>query len=394
MEVTEVHESRFLLATVLAGAAFFGIFLGGFLITSCKTGKSPDACTLLIIGGLLLLCLLLAWNLLRRKLILYADHFCYFPAFGHKRTFSYKDIQAVKVVPFSRQFQIISVNGKKLASFEANMPGYGNVLSYLEQKGIPFWLPQPQKDISPMKRKAQKYKEEETAFILSRWSHEKILQERKAAALFRHILAVLCALSLFMPLRGRINVNLFILLCHFGLYLWMYPKMVFAYEKNSDDGDCRMPYPIICTGFSLIILLSATDNMNFDLSDIFLPAAFPAATLLTSYALVLLIKRRRESAGKILLVTMAVLLLSLTVTPALNRVLTFKDYSHETVTVLGKSFYRSSSNTNYYLQIMQNDTIKKLNVSKSLYDSASEGAFITLCRRKSLLGLPYQVLHK
>lgn len=393
MEILTVHESKFLLIISILCSVLFGLCW----FFSAKAGlTNHDIETLiicsLVFGGFTVLGIFLLINFFRRKLILYADHLSYTPGLGKTKTFSYHAIDLI-ILKMERCI-LYDSSRKKLASFEINMPGSPDALYYLAQKGItienknlstPF--------LSDAKSRSDSYNSYIEGYISNRWSPERIAKEKKITRILAFVLVIFCAVSLFLPLKWLLSVQVLILLSLYFIYLFLYPKI--TVENVKKDDYTRIPLPFWSLAPSFLVIFAFITNVNIKEGAWLSHSIIMMLLLLIPYFLVLAVRKIKMRLSNFLAMAFFIFILAFVFSPAINYAATFDKPIHETVTVLAKKENHSSrSGTKRYFYFIWQGKEQSMLVSESLYDSASEGDTVRLCINKSIFGMEYYKLHE
>lgn len=399
MDEYVVRESKVALFVGLIGTVvFLALYIPSmfYAVRYCASFGIAAFFTL-VFGGLSSLGIYLIVSYFRRKLTINGTRISYTPAFGSTKTFSSNDIQVI-TLDITTSVRLRSQEGKRLACFELNMPGSCAALSYLESQGIPL-TPSSQlaKRLSESQRqgssRAESFRREEQDYILSKWSENRISMEKRAVRILHFLMIILLITSLVIVQTQKIMLGclVFIPLFCYGMYLFFYPKMTLDTNIVKTYPSCRIPFPAFVCGIDVIFLILFLSRLNMQY---FIFALIYGLFLFILYLLVLFIRKRKERIPKILLVLFAAFFLAVVTSPALNVAATFRSGEHTTVTVLDKKTHHSSkSGDDYQLTVRVHEETQTYTVSEKLYDSVEINDPVILCRRKSIFGVKWIVLH-
>ncbi len=314
-EPIKVCDSKYLLIIPIIGI----IFSLPCLILSVFSGiQNQDNETIFYcstcFGGMLLLCILLLVYFLRRKLLLYENHLFYTPAFGRTRTFSYSEIRSV--VPVGEKYTIYDYNGKKLASFETNMPAASTAINYLAMKNVKIeplkLLSLPAKVSNWLSNLGTPYRDNYTTFIFPASTVKK--QKRQLRAV-RLLLLLLSILTLFLPRRWISAISILILLLIYLPHLIFYPKM--SWKRYSDES--YVPFPALGCIISLFILYTSLITMHIEIEkgSWIMISIILALVLSIPYLLLLHVQRIKVPPSESILAACTFFLLSLCFSPSI-----------------------------------------------------------------------------
>ena len=394
----------------IIGIIWIVLSVGGWIFAGCyELSHDNYAPTFLTYGVLfslfILIGILIVVDYFRTKLVLYNSYICYTPVLGRTKQFFYTEIHVVKQTP-AGQYYFYSAGGEELAVLEKRMQNLTPAVAYLKERGVLFEkpkLPEPVKESPEKKEKALKaeqkalaLREAENKYISSRWTLPQIERNRKVAKILYGILLILTVIGIVL-LFLHPNYGMGILMCvcfiSYILYLIYYPKMVFIeFETNKKLDKYHIPFPSLAACFSLWFLMTYEDIFNITpILVIFVLTAI----LLVPYFLVLLIRRKREPIGKILCVMLLVWVLSLTVSPAIQVLITVGDAAYTQVLVLEKDITASIKRGIDYCFYVEfpDGTHEDMHVSHSAYKRTQENEFATLCTRKSIFGIEWYEIY-
>lgn len=270
---------------------------------------------------------------------MYADHLSYTPGLGKTKTFSYHAIDLI-ILKMERCI-LYDSSRKKLASFEINMPGSPDALCYLAQKGItienknlsiPF--------LSDAKSRSDSYNSYIESYISNRWSPERIAKEKKITRILGFVLVIFCAVSLFLPLKWLLSVQVLILLSLYFIFLFLYPKM--TAENVKKDDYTRIPLPFWSLAPSFLVIFAFITNVNIKEGAWLSHSIIMMLLLLIPYFLVLAVRKIKMRLSNLLAMAFFIFILAFVSSPAINYVATLDKPIHETVTVLAKKENHSS----------------------------------------------------
>ncbi len=401
-----IKESLFLLIVSVICTVFFSLCLI-FSTLSCLGKQDLPALILcaLLFGCFTLSGLALFICCVRRRLVFYHDRVAYTPFLGRKRSFSYSEIGAV--VQKKERFIIYSYDGRKLAGFEDNMSAFYEALFLLCEKHVKIILQSPDypdetgaaltmpsgtgfpQRIKDWNRRLNLT--DKNAYLRSRYHAETIQKQKRIIRALHTALIILSLVSVFLPVREKLGICILILLFHYFVFLFFYPKLTLEKAKNCDS--YHIPFPMAAGVISILLSINfiLITNMDENRWLFFFTALF--FLLLLPCLIMLWLRRIKEHPFMLLNLALALLFLSFYLLPAACYVTSYKPV-HDTVTVLYMDVYQGSRTTSYDIFVVWRGREQKMDVSRKLYQSVAPGDTVTVCSRKSFWGMEIWQVHR
>lgn len=227
--------------------------------------------------------------------------------------------------------------------------------------------------------------------IRSRYSPVSIRKQKKITRIIQIVLVILSILAIFLSTKQMMTISVLVPLSVYFLFLLFYPKMSLGNGRNCDEN--HISFPMLPCIICMIFLMAFINLIQME-EGIWLPmSAILAAVLLVPYLVMLFFRRIRERPLTILITAGALLILSFTLVPPINYIMSGSP-SHDTVTVLSKEYHRNSRITHYEVVVFWRGDMQKLEVSKDLYQSVEAGDFVRVCIRKSIFGVEVWRVHE
>lgn len=404
-----VRDSKIILVISVVCTVFFSfcLMLSAVSYLEKRDGESLIFCVAFF-GGFALCSLMLLIYAVRRKLVFYENVITYTPPFGRIRSFSYSQIGAV--VQKYEKFIIYGFDGTKLAVFENNMPAFYDALNILSEKYVKIVprdlavsaAPGTSYDAVPGRaadtafvRKITDWNRnldltDKNAYLRSRYSSKAIRKEKEAIRLFGIILIIVSLTAIFFPDERKMTVNIFILLSHYLLFLFFYPKLTLEKGKRCDE--YHITFPMAAFFISLLFSMNFIASVNMEERQWFAASAVLFFILFVPILLMLRFRRIREHPFVLLMLAIVLFFLSFYMLPAAGYVASYQPV-HDTVIVLDKGSHRGSHTTSYSIVVNWREREQKMSVSSGLYESVEAGDRVRVCIRKSLLGMELWRVH-
>ena len=324
-----------------------------------------------------------------RSLTIVGSECCYRTMFGRSRLFSEQDIKCVRLYTrgYDTFISLVDGQGQVLVRLEMNMAGAEELLSYLGKRNVPisesdespFNIPECYEDTA---------KDGKQFYQTPAW--------KKRIRILRNLLSVVGILLFFvtwliLPLTLSAWVYIGYPLAIYVFYLVFHGVITIgkpnAASKEWEQTHITLP----CLGLALLLVRALNDvNLltfrGFDPFAWFPLAAVPLAVL---YFLIV----RPKSAAVCALAVMLIAAYSMTVPAYINVALTTGSPEHEVAVVTHKNDYRSGKYTRgYEVDVYpQNETFE---VDSGLYASVDEGDVVYICKRTSIFGGEYCMVHQ
>ena len=325
-----------------------------------------------------------------RSLTIVGSECCYRTMFGRSRFFMVNNIKEVRLHRgwrYDAYISFVDEQGRVLVRLEKNMAGAEELLSYLEKRSVPI----TESDESPFnipKYYEDTAKDGKQFYQTPAW--------KKRIRILRNLLSVVGILLFFvtwliLPLTLSAWVYIGYPLAIYVFYLVFHGVITIgkpnAASKEWEQTHITLP----CLGLALLLVRALNDvNLltfrGFDPFAWFPLAAVPLAVL---YFLIV----RPKSAAVCALAVMLIAAYSMTVPAYINVALTTGSPEHEVAVVTHKNDYRSGKYTRgYEVDVYpQNETFE---VDSGLYASVDEGDVVYICKRTSIFGGEYCMVHQ
>ena len=324
-----------------------------------------------------------------RRLTIEGGGCCYCSMFGRIRLFSEQDIKCVRLYTrgYDTFISLVDGQGQVLVRLEKNMVGAGELLSYLEKRDVPI-SESDESSVNNLEYYEDAAKNGEQFYQTPAW--------KKRIRILRNLLSVVGILLFFvtwliLPLTLSAWVYIGYPLAIYVFYLVFHGVITIgkpnAASKEWEQTHITLP----CLGLALLLVRALNDvNLltfrGFDPFAWFPLAAVPLAVL---YFLIV----RPKSAAVCALAVMLIAAYSMTVPAYINVALTTGSPEHEVAVVTHKNDYRSGKYTRgYEVDVYpQNETFE---VDSGLYASVDEGDVVYICKRTSIFGGEYCMVHQ
>ena len=336
----------------------------------------------------------------RRKIILTNEGVEYIPTFGKMKNYLYKEISFVQLDKMNDEnYTIFSKEGKKIASFNNGYEGIEEAIIAFKGNGIEIKDKENGKIdnwILNTRNKLEKNREDEIKHIKRKDRLAQINKEKEMIRKLNIAMWVISIVALFLGTRIRSIVWSAELLFIWGLYIYLYPKMVVEVPTKTKDGrefHYEIPYASAIIALLMLYNLPKLNYVNHDE----LKFGLIYFLILFSIYMIMLKKRRiREKTSKMATVAMAILLIIVCTTDHLNNALTFTPENHETVIALEKDTSRSTKGLRrYYADVMIDGKKENASISAAIYNSLENlPEAVVKCNRKSIFGCEYYKIHR
>ena len=336
----------------------------------------------------------------RRKIILTNEGVEYIPTFGKRKNYLYREIGFVQLDKMNDEnYTIFSKEGKKIASFNNGYEGIEEAIIAFKGNGVEIKEKENGKIdnwILNTRNKIEKNREDEIKHIKRK---DRLAQINKEKEMIRKLNIAMWAISivaLFLGTRIRSIVWSAELLFIWGLYIYLYPKMVVELPTKTKDGrefHYEIPYASAIIALLMLYNLPKLNYVNH--SEIKFGVIY--FLILFSIYMIMLKKRKiREKTGKMATVALAMLLIIVCTTDHLNNALTFTPENHETVIALEKDTSRSAKGLRrYYADVVIDGKKENASISVAIYNSIENlPETVVKCNRKSIFGCEYYKIHR
>ena len=336
----------------------------------------------------------------RRKIILTNEGLEYIPTFARKKIYLYNEIGFVQLDKMNDEnYTIFSKEGKKIASFNNGYEGIEEAIVAFKGNGVEIRDKENGKIdnlILNTRNKIEKNREAEIKHIKRKDRLAQINKEKEMIRKLNIAMWVISILALFLGTRIRSIVWSAELLFIWGLYIYLYPKMVVEVPTKTKDGrefHYEIPYASAIIALLMLYNLPKLNYVNHD------EIKFGLIYFLILFAIyMIMLKKRkiREKTSKMFTVTMAILLIIVCTTDHLNNALTFTPENHETVIALEKDTSRSAKGLRrYYADVVIDGKKENASISAAIYNSLENlPEAVVKCNRKSIFGCEYYKIHR
>ena len=326
----------------------------------------------------------------RRKIILTNEGLEYIPTFARKKIYLYNEIGFVQLDKINDEnYTIFSKEGKKIASFNNGYEGIEEAIVAFKGNGIEIRDKENGRIdnlILNTRNKIEKNREDEIKHI----------KRKDRLAQINIAMWVISILALFLGTRIRSIVWSVELLLIWGLYIYLYPKMVVEVPTKTKDGrefHYEIPYASAIIALLMLYNLPKLNYVNHD------EIKFGLIYFLILFAIyMIMLKKRkiREKTSKMFTVAMAILLIIVCTTDHLNNALTFTPENHENVIALEKDTSRSAKGLRrYYADVVIDGKKENASISAAIYNSLENlPEAVVKCNRKSIFGCEYYKIHR
>ena len=336
----------------------------------------------------------------RRKIILTNEGVEYIPTFGKKKTYIYNEVDFVQLDKLNDEnYTIFSKEGKKIASFNNGYEGIEEAIIAFKGNGVEIKEKENGKIdnwILNTRNKIEKNREDEIKHIKRKDRLAQINKEKEMIRKLNIAMWVISIVALFLGTRIRSIVWSAELLFIWGLYIYLYPKMVVELPTKTKDGrefHYEIPYASAIIALLMLYNLPKLNYVNH--SEVKFGVIY--FLILFSIYMIMLKKRKiREKTGKMATVALAMLLIIVCTTDHLNNALTFTPENHETVIALEKDTSRSAKGLRrYYADVVIDGKKENASISAAIYNSLENlPETVVKCNRKSIFGCEYYKIHR
>ena len=336
----------------------------------------------------------------RRKIILTNEGVEYIPTFGKRKNYLYREIGFVQLDKMNDEnYTIFSKEGKKIASFNNGYEGIEEAIIAFKGNGVEIKEKENGKFdnwILNTRNKIEKNREDEIKHIKRKDRLAQINKEKEMIRKLNIAMWVISIVALFLGTRIRSIVWSAELLFIWGLYIYLYPKMVVEVPTKTKDGrefHYEIPYASAIIALLMLYNLPKLNYVNHD------EIKFGLIYFLILFAIyMIMLKKRkiREKTSKMFTVAMAILLIIVCTTDHLNNALTFTPENHENVIALEKDTSRSAKGLRrYYADVVIDGKKENASISAAIYNSLENlPEAVVKCNRKSIFGCEYYKIHR
>ena len=326
----------------------------------------------------------------RRKIILTNEGVEYIPTFARKKIYLYNEIGFVQLDKINDEnYTIFSKEGKKIASFNNGYEGIEEAIIAFKGNGVEIREKENGRIdnlILNTRNKIEKNREDEIKHI----------KRKDRLAQINIAMWVISILALFLGTRIRSIVWSVELLLIWGLYIYLYPKMVVEVPTKTKDGrefHYEIPY---ASAIIALLMLYNLPKLNYVNHDEIKFGLIYFLILFAIYMIMLKKRRIREKTSKMFTVAMAILLIIVCTTDHLNNALTFTPENHENVIALEKDTSRSAKGLRrYYADVVIDGKKENASISAAIYNSLENlPEAVVKCNRKSIFGCEYYKIHR
>lgn len=336
----------------------------------------------------------------RRKIILTNEGIEYIPTFGKRKNYLYREIGFVQLDKMNDEnYTIFSKEGKKIASFNNGYEGIEEAIIAFKGNGVEIKEKENGKFdnwILNTRNKIEKNREDEIKHIKRKDRLAQINKEKEMIRKLNIAMWVISIVALFLGTRIRSIVWSAELLFIWGLYIYLYPKMVVELPTKTKDGrefHYEIPYASAIIALFMLYNLPKLNYVNHD------ELKFGLIYFLILFAIyMIMLKKRdiREKTSKMATVAMAMLLIIICTTDHLNNALTFTPENHENIIALEKDTSRSTKGLRrYYADVVIDGKKENTSISAAIYNSLENlPETVVKCNRKSIFGCEYYKIHR
>ena len=336
----------------------------------------------------------------RRKIILTNEGVEYIPTFGKMKNYLYREIGFVRLDKMNDEnYTIFSKEGKKIASFNNGYEGIEEAIIAFKGNGVEIKEKENGKIdnwILNTRNKIEKNREDEIKHIKRKDRLAQINKEKEVIRKLNIAMWVISIIALFLGTRIRSIVWSVELLFIWGLYIYLYPKMVVELPTKIKDGrefHYEIPYASAIIALFMLYNLPKLNYINH--SEIkFVVIYF---LILFSIYMIMLKKRGiREKTSKMATVTIAILMVILCTCNHVNNALTFSPEDHEIVMAIDKDTSKSAKGLRYYyVDVVIDGKRENVSISAAVYNSLKNlPETVVKCNRKSIFGCEYYKIHR
>ena len=336
----------------------------------------------------------------RRKIILTNEGVEYIPTFGKRKNYLYREIGFVQLDKMNDEnYTIFSKEGKKIASFNNGYEGIVQAIVAFKGNGVEIRDKENGKIdnlILNTRNKIEKNREDEIKHIKRKDRLAQINKEKEMIRKLNIAMWVISILALFLGTRIRSIVWSVELLFIWGLYIYLYPKMVVEVPTKTKDGrefHYEIPY---ASAIIALLMLYNLPKLNYVNHNEIKFGLIYFLILFAIYMIMLKKRRIREKTSKMFTVAMAILLIIVCTTDHLNNALTFTPENHENVIALEKDTSRSAKGLRrYYADVVIDGKKENASISAAIYNSLENlPEAVVKCNRKSIFGCEYYKIHR
>lgn len=380
---------------LVVGVLDMAVFVPCMVLSFLSEWRDNGPAAAFIIAGLfgvfVLLGLALVLDFRNRRLVLSADECRYTTWLGRPRTFSVTDVaRAEHALAVNNSALVLRDAGnKKLAQIETNMRGAAQALEWLGARGI-----------SVTERRLGALKPGEWNNPTWEPGDSWQAQHRRGIRLAVRILsgiAIVTALAgwLLLPPKVRRTCWLVLPLALLALYFAFAEVMVIEKPTTSTEKwkKAHLAFPLL--PYAIVCLAALNDMRYIYLIDwgkcIALGTAIFAALLALFFRAV---PKKRRGAATTGCVVIFLLLYAYMGVYHLNYVLRFAPPVHVSAAVVDNYVYEGSKTTSFYITLLPaTGKRERYSVSYSMYERAVRERVVQLCRRESVLGIRFELIH-
>lgn len=335
----------------------------------------------------------------RRKIILTNEGVEYIPTFGKMRKYLYIEIGFVQLNKLNDEnYTIFSKEGKKIASFNNGYEGIEESIVAFKGNGVEIKDKENGKIdnlILNTRNKLEKNREDEVKQIKRKDRLEQIKKEKNIIKKINIAIWVISIAVFFLGTRIRSIVWSLEVVFVWGVYIYLYPKMVVEIPKNT-KGSKSYHYEIpFSVSLVLLLLIFERPKIEYTNSKIYIFVAIYLLIMISIYLFMLKKRNIKEKKGKMFTVIFAMMTIIFCTTNHINNALTFSPKNHEYVIVTSKDTSKSAKGNRYYYATALIDGEKKeIEINSAIYNELEKfPTTMVKCNRKSIFGCEYYKLH-
>ena len=221
----------------------------------------------------------------------------------------------------------------------------------------------------------------------------KIEKRKRLASIVGWAMLVLDIFILFF-LKGSIRMACFafVLLFAWAMYVWMYPLLFFEVSTFVKSKKYIIEMPIYGILAASVFCLMGVKNFACDFGDYLAFTGIITVLLLIPLFLKSYFGKEKPDKMRVLASCFLALLLAYVIVFPLNYIMTFQADGHEPVIVKSKEIYVNKY-ASYYVYADWEEGDHQFDVSQKVYNEIQEGDCMQVCRRHSIFGLHYWILH-
>lgn len=252
-----------------------------------------------------------------------------------------------------------------------------------------------EKGILNTRNKLEKNREDEIKHIKKKDKLTQIKKEKNMIKILNRAIYIISIVVFFLGTRIRSIVWSLEVIFVWGLYIYLYPKMVVEIPQNTKGSKSyhyEIPFSI---SLVLLLMLFERPKIEYVNSKIYIFVAIYFLIMISIYLLMLKKRNIKEKKGKMFTVIFAMMTIIFCTTNHINNALTFSPKNHEYVIVTSKDTSKSSKgNRYYYATALIDGEEKEIEINSAIYNELEKfPTTVVKCNRKSIFGCEYYKLH-